>query len=132
MIGLDTNVLVRYIVQDDPQQTRKATRWIEGSCTEENPGFIAHVVLCELVWVLTSAYRYPKPSVVGVLEQILRIAQLRVEDPELAWLSVNDYRRSNADFSDHLIGRLNAAHGCAKTITFNRSAESAAGFELIR
>ena len=132
MIGLDTNVLVRYIVQDDPQQTRKATRWIEGSCTEENPGFIAHVVLCELVWVLTSAYRYPKPSVVGVLEQILRVAQLRVEDPELAWLSVNDYRRSNADFSDHLIGRRNAAHGCEKTITFDRSAESAAGFELIR
>lgn len=52
MIGLDTNALVRYVVRDDAQQTAAATRLIESSCKTNDPGLIALVVLCELVWVL--------------------------------------------------------------------------------
>lgn len=65
MIGLDTNVLVRYITQDDPQQAEQATRLIETRCAGADPGCIAQIVLCELVWVLSRAYGYSKPQVVS-------------------------------------------------------------------
>ena len=132
MIGIDTNVLIRYIVQDDPRQARAATRLIEGQCSAETPGFIGHIVLCELVWVLMSAYRYPKADVLRVLEQILRVAQLRVEDPQILWRTLEDFRVHKADFSDHLIGRLHLAKGCERTVTFDRAAAVAEGFELLR
>lgn len=132
MIGIDTNVLIRYIVQDDPRQARAATRLIEGQCSAEDPGFISHMVLCEFVWVLSSAYRYAKPEVIGVLEQLLRVAQLRVENPQILWRALEDFRRHRADFSDHLIGRLHAAQGCERTVTFDRLAAGAEGFELLR
>ena len=133
MIGIDSNVLIRYIVQDDPRQARAATRLIEGQCTADDPGFVSHIVVCELVWVLTSGYRYAKSEVVGVLEQLLRVAQLRVEDPQILWRTLEDFRGHRADFSDHLIGRLHAAQGCDRTVTFDRlAAGGAVGFELVR
>jgi predicted nucleic acid-binding protein len=80
MIGLDTNVLVRYLVQDDPGQSRKATQVIAKQCTRDDPGFINRIVLCELVWVLESAYGYSKDTIVAVLEKLLRTSQLKIED----------------------------------------------------
>ena len=52
MIGLDTNVIVRYVVQDDPRQSAAATRLMEKTLSAENPGFVAVVTLCEVAWVL--------------------------------------------------------------------------------
>ncbi len=66
MIGFDTNVLVRHLVQDDPRQSRKATQVIAKQCTRDDPGFISRIVLCELVWVLESAYGYSKDTIVAV------------------------------------------------------------------
>ena len=73
MIGLDTNVLVRYIVQDDPDQSAAAERLIEGRCTAQAPGYVSVLVLAELVWVLTSAYDYKKVAVIPVIRQLLRV-----------------------------------------------------------
>lgn len=101
MIGLDTNVLVRYVTQDDPAQAEQATRLIETRCATANPGRVAHIVLCELVWVLTRAYGYSKAQVVSVLEQILVTAELAVEDEGLAFQALDAYRTGGADFSDY-------------------------------
>ena len=85
MIGIDTNVLVRHLVQDDPRQAHAATQVITKQCTRDNPGFINRIVLCELVWVLESAYGYSKDTIVNVLDRLLRTSQLRVEDAQTAW-----------------------------------------------
>lgn len=71
MIGLDTNVLVRYIVQDEPAQARSATQLIERVLTPEHPGFVNYVVICELVWVLESAYGFARAQIIPVLRQLL-------------------------------------------------------------
>ena len=75
MIGLDTNVLVRYIVEDDDKQARIATRVIEG-CTADAPGFVSHLVLVELIWVLSSCYGADKASLIKVVQQLLQTKQL--------------------------------------------------------
>jgi predicted nucleic-acid-binding protein len=120
MIGLDTNVLVRYVTQDDPAQAEQATRLIETRCTTANPGRVAHIVLCELVWVLTRAYGYSKGQVVSVLEQILVTAELAVEDEGLAFQALDAYRAGGADFSYYLLVLGNRAAGCETTYSFDR------------
>ncbi len=122
MIGIDTNVLVRYIVQDDPDQSRAAVRFLESTCSSERPGWICLIVLCELVWVLTRAYGYRRATVADVLEQLLSTTELRVEQSTVAWRSARDFRSGNAEFADYLIGHLNAHHGVDYTITFDRRA----------
>lgn len=131
MIGLDTNVLARYLTQDDPAQARKATQIIEERASEDSAFFITSVVVCELVWVLESAYGYDQGQVVPVLEQILRTRQFRFEDRDLLWQALTDYRGGKGDFSDHLIGRMGARAGCERTLTFDRSLNRAAHFEVL-
>lgn len=130
MTGLDTNVLVRYLVQDDAEQAASATRLIE-ACSRESPGYVGHIVLCELVWVLEDCYHQAKPAILGVLEKVLSVAQLEVESPALVWLALEDYREGSADFSDHLLARANLGSGCADTVTFDRKAGRSPGFRLL-
>ena len=84
MIGLDTNVLARYIVQDDPGPAEAAARLIEGRCTARSPGYVSVPVLVELVWVLSGAYRYERAVVVSVIRQLLRTVEFMVEDRDTA------------------------------------------------
>jgi predicted nucleic-acid-binding protein len=120
MIGLDTNVLVRYLVRDDPIQTEQATALIEGRCNTDAHGFVCHVVLAEIVWVLARGYRYSKPLVLTVLRRILAAAELTVEDPALVWRALADFEQGSADFADYLIARRNQAAGCVSTLSFDR------------
>lgn len=122
MIGLDTNVLVRYIVQDDAQQGARAANLIEARCTAEEPGRVDAIVMCELVWVLEGGYRYSREVVAAVLRQLLGTAELSVEAPHLAWAAVRAYERDNADFADYLIGARNKEAGCLATFTFDKRA----------
>lgn len=122
MIGLDTNILVRYIVRDAEVQTDLATRLIETKCTREQPGFIALLVLIELVWVLSRGYGYPKSIVVSVLTKILSSAELMVEDVELARTALGKFVTGSADFPDYLIGLVNSSKGCSTTYTFDKRA----------
>ncbi|PIP44135.1 MAG: hypothetical protein COX17_03195, partial [Deltaproteobacteria bacterium CG23_combo_of_CG06-09_8_20_14_all_60_8] len=85
MIGIDTNVLVRYIAQDDPRQSRAAVEFIEQNCSRDTPGFINHIVLCELVWVLKRCYKVNQAEALKVLEQIMRTAQLQIQEPQVVW-----------------------------------------------
>lgn len=127
MTGVDTNVLIRYLVQDDPDQARKATRFIANECSSDDPGLINRIVLCEVVWVLETAYGYPRDQVAVVLEKILRATQLRIEDHPEAWASFREYQ-DGADFADAFIAAINRRLGCDRTVTFDRRAGRRPGF----
>ena len=131
MIGLDTNVLVRYLVQDDPRQAAAANRLVETRCTRESPGFVSQIVLAELVWVLRGAYGYDKSTCVAVLRQILQTAELTVADPATAWAALSDFESGSADFADCLIAHGNHATGCDVTFTFDRNAAAGRYFEVV-
>lgn len=131
MIGLDTNVLVRHLVQDEPSQSRKATHVITKQCTRDDPGFVNRVVLCELVWVLESAYRYSKDTIVAVLEKLLQTAQLKIEDPQTAWTAFRMYQTGKADFADCLLGATNRLRGCDETVSVDQAAGKLDGFRLL-
>lgn len=131
MIALDTNVLVRYLVQDDPKQARVATRFIEQNCTDEKPCFIGQIVLCELAWVLESAYNQNREQVAYVIEELLQVGQLEVQQPEVVWRALNDYKNSNAYFPDHVLARVNQSAGCECTVTFDIKASKQPAFKLL-
>ena len=119
MIGLDTNVLVRYLTQDDPEQASRAERIIEG-CSKEEPGHIALIILCELVWVLRGAYNYEKRLLIRVLEQILSTRELQVEAEHIARAALAAYSKGTADFADYVIVSSNRIAGCEKTYSFDK------------
>ena len=121
MIGLDTNILVRYIVQDDPRQAASASRVIAAGAREGETFFIAHIVLCELVWVLEDVYGYGRQAIAPVLEAILATRQFAFEGKDLLWQALADYREGKADFADYLIGRIGLTAGCEKIFTFDRA-----------
>ena len=121
MRGLDTNVLVRYLTQDDPEQARKANAVIEETVGDGKRCFIASIVLCELVWVLQAAYGYDKEDVSGALEKMMSTIEFSIEDKDLALRALDDYLKGSADFADYLIGWKNRKSGCEMTVTFDRN-----------
>ncbi len=131
MIGLDTNVLVRYIMQDDPKQSPKASALIE-SLNADSPGFITLVSIVELYWVLTSSYGLTGQQVKQVLEVLLRTKQIIVDRAAQVLRALRVFDDGKADFADCLIERTAAAAGCAQTMTFDVGATKHAGMTLIR
>lgn len=132
MKGLDTNVLIRYLVQDDAKQAAAASRFIEGHCTEGNPCFVGHITLCEVAWVLESNYGQDRAAIAEVIEQLLQVSQLEVMEPSVVWKALKDYKSSNADFPDHLTARVNESVGCEMTVTFDKKASKQPAFELLK
>jgi predicted nucleic-acid-binding protein len=121
MIGLDTNVLVRFLTHDDPQQSPAAIRLMR-SLSTSSPGFVSMVVLAELSWVLRSLYNFEKHELELVLENLLRSDSLVVERSEIAWQALRRFKTSNAGFSDCLMERCGDAAGCLYTFTFDKRA----------
>lgn len=130
MIGLDTNVLVRYVTQDDPVQSAKASELIE-SLTTASPGFVSMVSIVELVWVLQSCYQSAKNDVVTVLETLLRTRELTVEHGEIIWQALRKFVANKADFADCLIERCAHAAGCKYTATFDLNAIKTTGMKRL-
>lgn len=130
MIGLDTNVLVRYIMQDDLKQSPLATRLIE-SRSVESRGFVPLVSVVELFWVMSSAYEIDRGQLIAALEGLLRTKELVVERAEIVWKALRIFQTANGDFADCLIERSAAAAGCEKTMTFDRGAAKNAGMTLL-
>lgn len=122
MIGIDTNIIIRYIVQDDVQQSRKATRFMENKISTENPGFINHVVLCEIAWVLSGAYGFSKENIIRVVQSMLTANEIVVFESDLVWKTMADFEDGDADFSDYLIANINVNYGCNETVTFDKKA----------
>jgi predicted nucleic-acid-binding protein len=130
MRGIDTNILLRFLLQDDSEQAAKATRFINGECTSTDPGLINHIVLCELVWVLESSYRFPRRRILNVLDDILRAEQLKIDQREEVRAAILEYQEG-ADFPDSLIGIVNLRLGCDDTLTFDRKAAQRSGFRAL-
>jgi predicted nucleic-acid-binding protein len=120
MIAIDTNVLVRYIVQDDPAQAAAATRFFEDELTVETPGFVPSLVLAELVWVLAHGYRYSRAQIADVVEHTLAVGVLTHERPDASLRALSGYRSLGVDFADALILEIAAEAGAAALVTFDR------------
>ncbi|QAU24805.1 PIN domain-containing protein [Dyella sp. M7H15-1] len=131
MIGLDTNVLVRYVAQDDPVQAKKAGALIE-SLTPEHPGYVTQVALIEVVWVLGRAYGVERGEIARVIEALLRTKEIVVEAAETVWKALRLYAGSSADFADCLIERACYQAQCEHTVTFDAKAAKATGMRLIK
>ena len=130
MIGLDTNVLVRYIMQDDAAQSAKASALLD-ALTVEAPGWISIVSVVELAWVLGTAYGLGRAQLTEALEALLRTKELTVERAAVVWKAVRVYRDSKADFADCLIACAAVSAGCGRTMTFDRGAAKHAGMSLL-
>lgn len=132
MIGIDTNLLLRLIIGDEPKQAVAAREFLRAHCSPDEPGYVCHIVLVELVWTLARAYGYPREQIAAAIEQILETAQLDVESSNDVVAAVKDYRSGTADFADCLLVRVNSAAGCSHTVTFDRRAAKLEGFQLLK
>ena len=122
MIGLDTNVLIRYIVRDDPAQAQAADGLIEGRCSRQTPGFVSHLVLVEIAWVLGQGYGYPREALSEVIAVLLTTEELVIEQPPVVRTALKAYVDTGADFADCLIGEVHLGLGCDATYTFDKKA----------
>ncbi|MGA7460876.1 MAG: type II toxin-antitoxin system VapC family toxin [Candidatus Korobacteraceae bacterium] len=131
MIGLDSNILIRYFAQDEPDQSRRATVLIERHLSARTPGFVSVVALAETMWVLQRVYRLRKDQVALIIEQMLGADALIVEHEAAVATALTALWEDRGDFADALIGAINAQSGCSRTITFDRKALRLPGFELL-
>lgn len=130
MIGLDTNILVRYLTQDDPVQSAKATEILEHRLTEKNPGFVSIVAMVETVWVLDRAYSLTAQEVATAIERLLQVDVLAIENEQEVFTAMIILKQGRGSFADALIAELGVRMGCTRTLTFDRKAIRLHGFEL--
>ncbi len=132
MIGLDTNILIRLLVKDDLKQTAKAETFIRRECSHKDKARISTIVLCETAWVLEGNYGLKRPEIADVFTRLLQNPFFSISEHDAVTKAVTDFKSSNADFSDHLISRLNKADNCKYTLTFDKKAAKSAGFERLK
>lgn len=130
MIGLDTNVLVRYMAQDDPKQSPMATDLIE-SLTVDARGYVGVVSVVELVWVLTDCYALTRGELCEVLATLLRTREIVVAHADTVWQALRLFKEGKADFADCLIEGFAKEAGCDYTATFDRDAARHCGMRLV-
>jgi predicted nucleic-acid-binding protein len=129
MIGLDTNILVRYLAQDDPVQSPKAAEIIEHRLSEANPGFLSVVAMVETVWVLERAYRLADRQIAAAIERILETDVLVVESEQEVFTAMIALKEGYGSFADALIGAIGTREGCSRTLTFDQGARRLPGLE---
>jgi predicted nucleic-acid-binding protein len=130
MTGLDTNILVRIFIKDNPEQYRKVTEFLQ-SLTPESPGYVSLIAMIELAWVLCSRYSLNKMQLIQCLERLLDYPELVIEDHAAVTLALHRFSQFNADFADCLIERLGHTAGCGETVTFDVDASRFAGMTLL-
>ena len=128
MIALDTNVLVRFLVEDDQAQSAAAATLIEETISRGEGLFVSDIVLCETVWVLTASYRVKKPAVVGILRELLRAKQLTFSTPDFLSRALNAFASGRGDFADYLIREHARAADCDLVFTFDSALLGDPGF----
>src|SRR6202451_3986646 len=131
MIGLDTNVLIRYLTQDDPVQSAKATEILERRLTPKIPGFVSVVAMVETVWVLARAYGLSAQEIATAVERLLQVEVLAIENEQEVFNDVAALRQRRGSFADARIAELGARTGCTRTLTFDQKALPLPGFELV-
>jgi predicted nucleic-acid-binding protein len=131
MIGLDTNVVVRYLAQDDPIQSPKATLIFERRLTEQEPGFISLVTMVETVWVLDTVYGLTAREIAQAVERMLQADTLLIQNEQEVFTAVVALKSGRGSFADALVGALGTWAGCSSTLTFDRKAGRIQGFEVV-
>ena len=131
MIGLDTNILIRYLTQDDPAQSAKATEILERRLTPKNPGFVSVVAMVETVWVLDRAYGLTPQEIATTIERLLQVEVLAIQNEQEVFTAMVALKQGRGSFADALIAELGAQAGCTRTLTFDQKARHLAGFELV-
>ena len=129
MIALDTNIIVRYLTQDDAVQSRKATEIIERRLTSETPGFVSIVAMVETVWVLDRAYDLADREIAAAVERMLQIDLLLIEHEPEVFTAMVALKGGRGSFADALIAALGVRAGCKYTLTFDQKALRLDGFE---
>ena len=122
MIAIDTNILVRYITQDNLQQAEAAENLLAIYNNKPQSIFINNIVLCEFVWVLEKGYKYTQQQISSTIRIILSTEEFAFEYHNVLWLALEEYELKNIDFSDSLISRLNHNLGYKQTFSFDKSA----------
>jgi len=128
--GLDTNVLVRFLVQDDAEQA-KAAQDLVATFTETEQGFVCREVLVELVWVLERAYALPRGDIALALDGLLEARELVIEAADRAAIAVDRYRKGGPGFADQMIALAGQGAGCKTVVTFDRKAAGLPGMTLL-
>jgi predicted nucleic-acid-binding protein len=128
MIGIDTNVLVRFIVEDDEPQTQRAVALFRRALARGERIFISDVVLCELVWVLETVYRVPREEITDALANLIRAKEVEIGDADPIHRAVNAFRAGKGDFADYVIRERAAAAGCSTLATFEKKLWAERGF----
>ncbi len=121
MIGLDTNVLLRLFLEDDPGQNERARQFV-ASAARDAPLYINSIVLVEFVWVLLRSAKLGKARVVSIIEAILTSDDLEVMHVDCAREALESYRLGKADFADYYLSSMNVELGCSATATFDTTA----------
>ncbi len=127
MLGIDTNVLVRFLVQDDPEQFARAQKLFR----REVPIFVSHLVLMETEWVLRSRYKLTKAEIHDAFSELLSVVELSVEEEPSVEEALYVWRDSTAQFADCLIGAHNRARNCTATASFDSNALKLPGFVAV-
>jgi predicted nucleic-acid-binding protein len=128
MIGLDTNVVIRYLTQDDPVQSARATKILEQQLTAERPGFLCVVTMAEIVWVLERAYGLTAGEIAAAVERMLQTEVLQIEHEQEVFAAMIALKLKRGTFADALIAALNASAGCGHTLTLDQKALRLSGF----
>jgi predicted nucleic-acid-binding protein len=130
MTGLDTNVLIRYLTQDDPVQSAKASEILERRLTLKNPGFVSVVAMVETVWVLDRSYGLTAQEIATAVERLLQVEVLTIENEQEVFTAMVELKQGRGSFADALIAELGARAGCTRTLTFDQKALRLPSFEL--
>jgi len=128
MIALDTNVLVRFLVEDDEKQTRVASQLIRDAIEREEQLYISDIVMCETVWVLSSSYRFSRAEIVEALAGLLRARAVVFTSTDRLARALEAYATGRGDFADYLIREHAVAAGADTVATFDRSLLKERGF----
>lgn len=132
LTGLDTNVLVRYVTRDHPEQAQAARDFIEGAEARGERLYVSHVVLCELVWTLAGrGYRYSRHDIAALLLRLLETAVFEIEARDVVGVALADFAGGPGGFADCLIGRIHQATGCRDTASFDRRLASSGLFAVL-
>lgn len=131
MTGIDTNVLVRFLVADHKTQTDRAHAFLGQSRSQGESVYISTLVLCETAWVLRSVFSRSRTEILEVIGRLLDTDVFQVEAEDAVRAALQSCRSGKGDFADHLIGHMNLAKGCHSTVTFDRSLGGAAAFSAL-
>ena len=128
MIALDTNVLVRFLVEDDARQSVAAASLVNQVAAEDDRLFVSDVVLCETVWVLAGSYGISKAAIIDTMRGLIRARHLAFDAPDRLVRALDAFERGKGDFADYVIREHARAAGCTAVATFDRSLLRDAGF----